>query len=147
MNEEKERNRILEGHERSTMILDLLSRIPYNQKVRFYLRYGDNGHKEGWYDGILETLDNTGRCCEITYFDGGEWYRDWTADVEDVRPYLRSLSDMTDAERKEYNEFEFIYASHFGFVEDAVGLTEWLYSHGFDVHNFIPRNLAIEEKR
>ncbi len=82
--------------------------------------------------------------------DGKVWVRndilhvDNFDDVEVIKPYLRSMSSMTKDEYKEYDEFEFISASHFAHGIEAGELTDWLNAHHFDYRGLIEKGLAIE---
>ena len=72
----------------------------------------------------------------------------------EVTPYLRSMSSMTEEERKEYEDL-IIHKEHinaqgqewdidcFSF-EGASRLINWLNAHHFDYRGLIPKGLAIE---
>ena len=67
--------------------------------------------------------------------------------LDEVKPILRSLDDMTEEEEQEYTELlselcvSPIYLPHFS---DAVKLVDWLYEHNFDVYGLIEKGLAIK---
>jgi len=66
--------------------------------------------------------------------------------LDEVKPILRSIEDMTEEEVQEYDNLlaelcvAEIYLPH---VSDAVKLVDWLYEHKFDVHGLIEKGLAI----
>ena len=66
--------------------------------------------------------------------------------IENVKPYLRPMSSMTEEERKEYE----LLANHcivtsMGFIHlEVVPLIDWLNANHFDYHILIERGLAIE---
>lgn len=66
--------------------------------------------------------------------------------VEDVKPYLRPMSSMTEEENKEYAKIviksqDCSYANN----ESATTMVnDWYLSKGFDVRGLIPKGLALE---
>lgn len=57
-------------------------------------------------------------------------------DVDEVKPYLRTISSMTDEEHKEYEQW----------LPDGfnINTVNWLLEHHFDFMGLIPKGLAIE---
>ncbi len=79
--------------------------------------------------------------------------RDSVEDVslEDIKPYLRSLSNMTEKERGQYMDFiEWSYNDYDGTTTTCIDkerLHEYLnfiYSHHLDDNNLIEKGLALE---
>jgi len=62
--------------------------------------------------------------------------------IEDIKPYLRPISSMTEDEEKEYNKTLCVIRGHGSFC--TIDTFDYLISHGFDVHDLIPKGLAIE---
>lgn len=60
--------------------------------------------------------------------------------IEHIKPYLRSLSSMTEEEEKEFQEIKLSY--HFD--EDGYILFDWLNAHYFDYRGLIEKGLALE---
>ena len=60
-------------------------------------------------------------------------------DAFEIKPYLRPMSSMTDAEKKELWEL----LKKLGMISDVKRL-DWLLSKGFDVRNLIEKGLALE---
>ena len=77
--------------------------------------------------------------------------------IEEIRPYLRPMSNMTEEEKKEIS----ILLNYEFYIDDDYALTaeddrhritldlmqvyiDWLNKHHFDYHNLIERGLAIE---
>lgn len=85
----------------------------------------------GLNDGKLVEIDISK---ELVRFDVDYW---WDAYIDDVKPYLRSLSNMTKEERKEYG---LILCDELL----STNLYDWLNARHFDFHNLIERGLAIE---
>lgn len=76
--------------------------------------------------------------------------------VEEVRPYLRPMSSMTEEEKKEYDEISGQVKTFYGREAEShecAKLTDWLNKHHFDYRivpstgkNMIESGLAIEAK-
>lgn len=71
--------------------------------------------------------------------------------VEYCRPYLRSISSMTDEEKEEFNRIReivevrlFNAVSKDGFTLAFHELDDWLNRHHFDYRGLILRGLAVE---
>ena len=61
-------------------------------------------------------------------------------DIECVKPYLRSMDDMTEEERKEYKHL----VAFSGNPDGAASFTDWLNKHHFDYRGLIWKGLALE---
>lgn len=61
-------------------------------------------------------------------------------------PYLRPMSSMTEEEKKEFDNLLLdtqVATGYFPHFEDMVKITFWLLEHHFDIHNLIPKGLAL----
>lgn len=58
-----------------------------------------------------------------------------------VRPYLRTMSSMTNEEEEEYDRLNVYELGLFPHTEEAF---DWLLEHHFDFMGLIPKGLAIE---
>jgi hypothetical protein len=96
---------------------DIAARLPYEPIVTNERFDGGFGHR--LHLGDLATSK---------YFD--------SIYIEDTKVYLRSMSSMTEEERKEYCQ-----TSAFPF---SVHKYDWLNAHHFDYRGLIERGLAIE---
>lgn len=65
--------------------------------------------------------------------------------IEEVKPYLRPMSSMTEEEKSEYCELQdrFLCSSQYP-VTDAFEMFDWLNSHHFDYRGLIEKGLALE---
>lgn len=70
--------------------------------------------------------------------------------IEDVRPYLRPLSDMTDDEKVELDKIK----ENHRYISDKSGISllipsyvDWLNAHHFDYNGLIEHGLAIKETK
>lgn len=106
------------------MFKDLCSRLPYKVKLQGTDMDGDT------YITTLAEIDAHNEIIWSFDEDGslGKW------DIEDVRPYLRPMSDMTEREKKEYNDFVFI---------DTADIFDWLNAHYIDYRGLIEIGLAL----
>lgn len=71
--------------------------------------------------------------------------------IEDVKPYLRPMSSMTEEEEKELIKLGVCeYAFHNDvydvgtYVDEAFTALSWLFEHHFDVNGLLEKDLAIE---
>lgn len=77
---------------------------------------------------------NTNLCVGLDY--SNNCHR--VANIEDIKPYLRSLKNMTEKEKEEFQSFQGIN------IGDPVGFIDWLIKHYFDYRGLIPSGLALE---
>lgn len=110
--------------EKQLLLIDLFGRLPYG--VCVHIRY------------------KTGEPCygKLTLIDI-QWFID--SKIENIKPYLRPISSMTEDEKVEYCNLQdiFLYSSQYP-VTDSYALFDWLNSHHFDYRGLIPMGLAIE---
>lgn len=66
--------------------------------------------------------------------------------INEMRPYLRPMSSMTEEERREYDKLiaKCIYDPEAYFFDNYDRLYDWLLSHYFDYRGLIPMGLALE---
>ena len=100
--------------EKQLLLKDLCARLPYGAKINV----------DGEEDILLELGVNSG------------WINA-SYDVEDVKPYLRPMSSMTEEEKKESGE---LYKKNTGMWDDL----DWLNAHHFDYRGLIEKGLALE---
>ena len=99
---------------------------------------------------------NDGANIKLNAIDVERGLLNYTDDIEEreCKPYLRSMDDMTEEERKEYEGF-IIHRDHvnawgqewdidcFSF-DNSPRLIDWLNAHHFDYRGLIEKGLAIE---
>lgn len=65
--------------------------------------------------------------------------------LEDVKPYLRPMSSMTEEESKEFAMLQTdFYSDGWLYPIAAVNMVDWLIAHHFDFRGLIPMGLALE---
>ena len=67
---------------------------------------------------------------------------DLDCNIEYYKPYLRSMSSMTEEERKEYKVLT--DCSDYPYFNTSYNVIEWLLKNHFDFMGLIPKGLAIE---
>lgn len=100
------------------LLKDLCARLPYGLKYNY-----------GGYDGCDYTMKRID-CNEV----------DCAFPIENVKPYLFSLSSMTEEEKLMY-EGLMIGTDNISYMLDV---TDWLNSHHFDYRGLIEKGLAID---
>ena len=107
--------------EKQVLLKDLCARLPYGVKVQVY--YEDIAGS-GYFDETVWLIDN-----DEPFHVNDRW-------IENIKPYLRPMSSMTEEEHKEYEKW-----LPDGFNVDTFN---WLLKHHFDFMGLIPKDLAIE---
>ena len=132
--------RILTEQEETLLFNDICARIPYGIKIA---EISDNT-TNGAYEVMAANKEtkvigfNTPTCLIRCY-----------RNMEMIKPYLRSMSSMTDEERKEYNDIvkntiDFYDCPKSEEICFFIMPIEWLNKHHFDYRGLIEKGLAIE---
>lgn len=119
--------------EKQLLIADLCARLPY--RVECKINYTFNNETTDWED-VESTCDDI--ITKIN-FDTKEVFSDWLSEyssIDDVKPYLRPMSSMTEEER---GVSEQVYKNG-GFWAHF----DWLNAHHFDYRGLIEKGLALE---
>ena len=115
-------------------IKDLCSRLPYGV--------------------IVDTPKGKGHACDINFTIFGveigvninTTVRD-TFSINDVKPYLRPMSSMTEEEWEDYQKIrmiDWVHGDINGTFINAGLIVDWLNAHHFDYRGLIPMGLAID---
>lgn len=136
--------------DKQLLLKDLCARLPYwvKVKVRYYYEYEDGSIKK--YN-------------EIKYFDAEilDLLISGDRSLDDIKPYLRPMSSMTEEEKKEFIEYagyeieESVNGRHYEYyLKDFCGTpnnpsvnadsVDWLNKKMFDFRGLIPKGLANE---
>lgn len=142
--------------EKKLLFKDLSARLPYHVRVKVWLKDGTTE------EGPLDLEHNYGNVLQDAFF----YYNK----IVDIKPYLRSMSSMTDEERKEFSKLlvkrycEEDWEGHIStsycieidnvYTDDEDGIKypsafsmdaiDWLNAHHFDYRGLIEKDLAIE---
>lgn len=120
--------------DKNLLLKDLCSRLPYGVIIQEY------NEEYGYVDNALNTIG-------IGYFSIHEACIEgtWINHIENVKPYLRPLSSMSEKEKEEY--YTIIIRSQGCSFENGESATttvnDWLLSKHFDVRGLISKGLAI----
>ena len=142
--------------EKDLLIKDLSARVRHGVKFLYHME-GDNNHKEGVYVATIDSINTD--TVDFIYEEESGWLRDWCCPIEEVRPFLRPLSDITEEEEKELDKHYLctIIGNHItlryhsdGYwdndteveLKDYLWLEDWLNSHYFDYRDLIELDLA-----
>ena len=72
-------------------------------------------------------------------------------DINDIKPYLRSMSTMTEMEKQQFNLLSMNRIVPDGFGKDvqmySIKCIDWLNAHHFDYRGLIEKGLALEAPR
>ena len=105
--------------EKQLLLQDLCARLPYGVIVNV------NGNNE--------------KVDEINPFEGIITCGFQSFDVNECKPYLRSMSSMTEEEKNEH----FDRTMTINIVQTSKEVIDWLNTHHFDYRGLIPKGLAI----
>jgi hypothetical protein len=107
--------------EKQLLLIDLCGRLPYFENWVQYegKDYIVTGYGHGRVSLLQSVFSSIGGPCPL---------------VEEIKPYLRPMSSMTEKEKNDYiNTFTAMW--------DAV---DWLNAHHFDYRGLIEKGLALE---
>lgn len=113
--------------EKSLLLKDLSARLSYGVVLELDEKFGFN---KGTHTLVKELLDSY---C-----------------VEGIKPYLRSMSSMTEEEKKEFQACHCVYELHPDFqpmmcnLANELNMFDWLNEHHFDYRGLIEKGLALE---
>jgi hypothetical protein len=122
--------------EKKLLLRDLCTRLPYGVKANIPLVDGDE------------------RIYTVSFDD----MKDFVEGYINIKPYLRQMSSMTEAEIEELKEltgtdevkqYGFSYSGLIGecfgmMYDDCSTIVDWLNAHHFDYRGLIPMGLALE---
>ncbi len=118
------------------LFMDLSSRLAYKVKFPIYW-WNEESQTDEEIVATLYSINNDGYC-EIFDHDG-------TVYIDKIKPYLRSMSSMTEDEEYEYHKTFKVEADTHGFTYiESFESFDWLTVHHFDFRNLISKGLALE---
>ena len=115
--------------DKKLLLKDLCGRLPYGVKIIFE----HNGFRWDWEQTLREI-----ELCE----DGEYAINGWG--IHGIKPYLRPMSSMTEAEVETYHNLQSDVWKPCGTMYyDNIRSIDWLNEHHFDFRNLIEKGLAI----
>ena len=122
--------------EKDLLLKDITARLPYGVKIK-----RSNCPINLSVNGILGEYVH-----HIPYYVGGNIEIN-TTKIDEVKPYLRPMSSMTEEERTEYfllkhrdNDRD----DNIILLDEASTLIDWLNKHHFDYRGLIEKGLALK---
>ena len=139
--------------DKELLFKDLCARLPYEIKMRVIDKTLNADYPDILGIDVLIPRNKY----EDYRFESG----DWIIYLDDVKPYLRPMSSMTEEEKKEleyslfninapgwvdktYGCITFAAGNDFIDTEMAEVYVDWLLSHHFDYRGLIEKGLALE---
>ena len=124
--------------EKQLLLKDLCARLLYGVKMRYK---DDSGYEVlCQIDTFYKDVD--GFCCLLRTTGPYGGFQD----LNELKPYLRPMSSMTEEESKEYNSFslgeDWVSNPYMGVP--AFHVLDWLNSRHFDYRGLIEKGLALE---
>lgn len=123
--------------DKQLLLIDLCTRLPYG--VICHTEKGD-----GHLCSINQTIFGTEYGLNINPLKR-DYFSDSETEEQAIKPYLRSMSSMTEDERKEYkclnDALDENYEVH---IDNAYPSFDWLNTYHFDFRNLIEKGLALE---
>lgn len=115
---------------RELLLKDLCTRLPYGVFCNIGLNYPLPLQKifVDKLDGIL-----------LDFYEDG---RDYQVYLDEVKPYLRPMSSMTEEEVDEFTQFD-VYGNG-EYIMPNYETIDWFNAHHFDYRGLIEKGLAIE---
>lgn len=125
----------MKKEDKDLQLRDLCGRLPYLPKV-----HADDGLSPDGKGSDYALLGvNANKCIALLGLDFGGVYATHKEYLDNIKPYLRHLSSMTEEEKKEYNIIvDALFDTGISYLND------WLNSHHFDFRGLIQKGLAIE---
>ena len=120
--------------DKELLLKDLCARLPYG--VLCYINDDDTSTPRKLRRIEVDELDGI----LLDFWTDREDCHSMQVYLSEVKPYLRSMSSMTEEEKSQYN----FYLTRIEFAYDASLLIDWLNSHHFDYRVLIKKGLAIE---
>ena len=120
--------------ERQLLLKDICARLPYGVKVCARFNTGNR------YTANVTAISADRDYIQIRQ-NVLHQYTD--SSIEDIRPYLRPMSSMTEEEENKYNSLNSYEKGIFPHTEEAF---DWLLAHHFDVRGLIEKGIALEAK-
>lgn len=136
--------------EKQLLLADLCARLPYGVMCDF--AYNPGNPQKLLYVTPYDEKEQIHLDNDEYVFGSGKSYGPSDFDVEEVKPYLRPMSSMTEEECKELGELS-ATIENIGetlpntpyYIEVAKPeQIDWLLSHHFDFRGLIPTGLALE---
>jgi len=126
----------MKKEEKQLLLKDICARLPYGVFLNIEQYDGTN-----IYRMLKDITDAYNPDIAEIYVDGDDMVGESFYVGETIKPYLRSMSSMTEEEENKYNSLNAYEGGIFPHTEEAF---DWLNAHHFDYRGLIEKGLAIE---
>ena len=135
------------------LLKDLSARLPYGVEVNYKeheydIRHWkiDSLHTPTYSEsGILIDTDYEGWINFTEYKGCGMSTGSRPLHLEKNLPFLRSMSNMTEEEKKKFKKLhEEVFMGSMPYISASTSFYDWLNAHHFDYRGLIPMGLALE---
>ena len=139
--------------EKELLLRDLSARLPYGVEVNYKeyeydIRHWkiDSLHTPTYSEsGILIDTDYEGWISFTEYKGCGMSTGSRPLHLEKNLPFLRSMSNMTEEEKKKFKKLhEEVFMGSMPYISASTSFYDWLNAHHFDYRGLIPMGLALE---
>ena len=113
--------------DKELLLKDLCTRLPHHVRCKVWLKDGTTE------EGPLDLQHNYGDVLRNAFYYN---------EIKDIKPYLRSMSSMTEEEFKDYNTLFYIHSDGETYCENWEWM-DWMNAHHFDYRGLIEKGLAI----
>ena len=130
----------MEKNKENILFADLVARLPYGVKIEVEDWNEETESSEMVAIPIYSV--NTDR-----YFYACTDSEELQIHIDEVQPYLRKMSSMTEDEQREYDGLLYgvsDFTQNTGSLSPIDSLTDWLNAHHFDHRGLIEMGLALE---
>lgn len=115
----------MKQEEKELLIKDLSARTPYGVKIHS--------------NGVEYTLSSVYKDMVYAERHKGQMLL-FVTYIDDIKPYLRPMSSMTDEEK----EYYYLVISRSMYASNACELVDWFNEHHFDYRGLIEKGLTLE---
>ena len=120
--------------EKQLLLIDLCARLPYGVKAQY------NNKKEIF--GDVEQIEASGDI-DLSYYDEEtERWKLCCTSIDNIKPYLRPISSMTEKETNEWHKITL--GQRWVTFDNVERCANWLNEHHFDYRGLIEKGLALE---
>lgn len=124
--------------DKQLLFIDLCARLPYHVRCKVWLKDATTE------EGPLDLQHNYSNVLQDAFYYN---------EIKNIKPYLRSMSSMTEEEKEEYyclcydEQVEVFEYGEWGtkiYFHDTIESIDWLNANHFDYRGLIEKGLAIE---
>lgn len=131
----------MKEEDKKLLLIDLCARLPYGVKVLM----------DDVTIGLLENISIVNDIAYINKFTDN-LFGTFEYNIDEIKPYLRPMSSMTEEEEKEYRKTQItkwiksVDCTYGGYYNhrDTLKTFDWFNAHHFDYRELIKKGLAIE---